>query len=543
MPLRVPAFLLTTAATMATMPTVASAEVITAFTPFIHDTDRPEILTLEGTIDGRTPDMFQRALERFEGVTTLELASNGGSVYDALPLAYFVRRVGLKTDIPGGKNCASACSYLFFAGVGRDAEGRLGVHAIAMPSNDLKAGQRALGEIFRAFEDFGVPSVVHTRMMATPAENMYWFEPAEMIALGLIGQIGARRSDADLLASLRSQLDLETSLPEWAGPPPGITPGQIAAVEQQRRTVAAAGNDIEARDVLAGYEATLGNYRVAHQHKSYVIALRGARATVDDYTMLAYYLVAAANGRVSSEAEAAVRLALSGDRSNGIALYYLGLMYGQNDRADVALAIWRDLWARSRPGDAWYEPIRSQIDQVADAAGVNYTAPAAPAVAPAPVPPIPAAPPVGDGPATGRPAPGAAPAAPQTGAAASASYPEPSGLAIFAAALIEQNHSASSWSGPVSQPSSNTPYSMRLFLSGGFLKVDYPELSCGGYWELEDNSRDDVAIFRERLTYGQGRCLDNGWITLHMGGSGGLRYEYSGASGGAAMATAMLRAN
>ena len=197
--------------------------------------------------------------------------------------------------------------------------------------------------------------------------------------------------------------------------------------------------------------------------------------------MLAYYLVAAANGRVSSEAEAAVRLALSGDRSNGIALYYLGLMYGQNDRADVALAIWRDLWARSRPGDAWYEPIRSQIDQVADAAGVNYTAPAAPAVAPAPVPPIPAAPPVGDGPATGRPAPGAAPAAPQTGAAASASYPEPSGLAIFAAALIEQNHSASSWSGPVSQPSSDTPYSMRLFLSGGF-----PESGLSGtvLWRL-----------------------------------------------------------
>ena len=124
-----PALLLTTLAR------AAAAEVETEFAPFLHDSDRPQVLALDGPIDGRTPVMFQRALQRFADVTVLELSSDGGNVYDALPLAYVVRRVGLRASIPPGRSCASACTYLFFAGVGRDAEGQLGVHSIAMPSN------------------------------------------------------------------------------------------------------------------------------------------------------------------------------------------------------------------------------------------------------------------------------------------------------------------------------------------------------------------------------------------------------------------------
>ena len=384
-----PALLLTTLAR------AAAAEVETEFAPFLHDSDRPQVLALDGPIDGRTPVMFQRALQRFADVTVLELSSDGGNVYDALPLAYVVRRVGLRASIPPGRSCASACTYLFFAGVGRDAEGQLGVHSIAMPSNDLAAGQLALADIFAAFEDFGVPSAVHTRMMATPAESMYWFAPEEMVALGLIGQIGAVRSDAGLRASLRAQLELETAMPDWAGPPPGITPGQLAAVEQQRQLVAAAPEDAAARDVLAGYEAALGNYRVAHQHKSYVIALRGADAGVEDFATLVYYLVAAAAGQVSSEAEVALRQALQRDETNGISLYYLGLMYGQNGRPGVAFAIWRDLMARSQPTDPWVAPIQSQIETVAAAAGIDTDQPAARVALPPGVQQIVAPPPEG----------------------------------------------------------------------------------------------------------------------------------------------------
>ena len=538
-----PALLLTTLAR------AAAAEVETEFAPFLHDSDRPQVLALDGPIDGRTPVMFQRALQRFADVTVLELSSDGGNVYDALPLAYVVRRVGLRASIPPGRSCASACTYLFFAGVGRDAEGQLGVHSIAMPSNDLAAGQLALADIFAAFEDFGVPSAVHTRMMATPAESMYWFAPEEMVALGLIGQIGAVRSDAGLRASLRAQLELETAMPDWAGPPPGITPGQLAAVEQQRQLVAAAPEDAAARDVLAGYEAALGNYRVAHQHKSYVIALRGADAGVEDFATLVYYLVAAAAGQVSSEAEVALRQALQRDETNGISLYYLGLMYGQNGRPGVAFAIWRDLMARSQPTDPWVAPIQSQIETVAAAAGIDTDQPAARVALPpgvqqivAPPPPgarpgatvgtAPAGPvgPGGTGGGGGATAP-AAPSAPAVpaGDPGAGSYPEPSGLAIFAAALVGQNFSGGAWSGRVTHPAAAGATSMRLSLSGDFLKVAYPELGCGGYWELEDNGQDNV-VFIERLTYGQDRCADGGRTTILFGGGSTMQVGIAGGS-------------
>jgi TPR repeat protein len=167
----------------------ARAEVITEYEPFIYDTETPEVLELAGAINHRAAVLFKLALNDFPKVTTLSLSSEGGSVYAALPAAYDVRVAGLKTMIPEGKTCASACSYLFFAGAERMAEGRLGVHQIATSSDSLSDGQVTLGDIFKAFEDFGVPTSVISRMMRTPADSMYLFDPEEMERLGLLGPV------------------------------------------------------------------------------------------------------------------------------------------------------------------------------------------------------------------------------------------------------------------------------------------------------------------------------------------------------------------
>ncbi len=550
------AFLLTTA-TVGAMVGPASAELVSDFAPFLHDTDAPGVLRLDGVIDARTPLAFKRALQRFQNTRVLELVSGGGSVYAALPLAYDVRAAGLRASIPAGAACASACSYLFFAGVGRDAEGRLGVHAIAMPGNDLAAGQKVLGDVFALFEDFGVPAAVHTRMMAASAEEMYWFDRAEMMKLGLIAQIEAGVSDDNLLAGLTSQLELETRLPAWSGPPAGVTPGQIATVEAQRAALAAAPDDIEAREVLASYEAALGNYAVARQYQQHVITMRGAEARLEDYTMLAYYLVAAAGGVVSREAETVVRAALARDQASGIALYYLGLMYAQNGRADTGYAIWRDLLERSGPGDAWFQPVQDQIGQVGALAGVGggLTPPelVAPPVSPVPEAPAPAplsAPVPAPGtspveapsitppslmPPTGRPA----PTMPQTGNPSAgeraASYPPSDGLAVMSWGFYVQNFSGT-LSGPVTGSGSARPYSMRIFAADEYLKVEYPELGCGGYWELIDNSS-DPALFAEVLTYGSGNCHDGATISLGLNGA----VSISAPAGGGASASATLR--
>ncbi len=166
----------------------AHSQVVTDPAFFTHDPADPEVLVLEGAIDGRTPLLFRRALQQYPTVNTLALKSGGGSVYAALPMAYEVRDAGLKTTIPSGGLCASACSFLFFAGVERNADGQLGVHRISGGNADLATGQVALGDIFSSFEDFGVPTGVIARMMNTPADQMYWFQPEEMTALGLIGR-------------------------------------------------------------------------------------------------------------------------------------------------------------------------------------------------------------------------------------------------------------------------------------------------------------------------------------------------------------------
>ena len=171
----------------------ARAEVITEYDPFIYDTDTPEVLVLDGAITHRAAVLFKLALNDFPKVTTLSLSSEGGSVYAALPAAYDVRVAGLTTNIPADATCASACSYLFFAGAERRAEGRLGVHQIATSTDSLSAGQVTLGDIFKAFEDFGVPTSVISRMMRTPADSMYLFDPEEMERLGLLGPVDGAR--------------------------------------------------------------------------------------------------------------------------------------------------------------------------------------------------------------------------------------------------------------------------------------------------------------------------------------------------------------
>ena len=61
------------------------------------------------------------------------LSSPGESVFEGLQIAGIIHDKGLQTYIPKHGleeegDCASACSFMFFAGTTRSAEGNLGVH-------------------------------------------------------------------------------------------------------------------------------------------------------------------------------------------------------------------------------------------------------------------------------------------------------------------------------------------------------------------------------------------------------------------------------
>ncbi|NUB46745.1 caspase family protein [Fertoebacter nigrum] len=82
------------------------------------------------------------------------------------------------------------------------------------------------------------------------------------------------------------------------------------------------------------------------------------------------------------------------------------------------------------------------------------------------------------------------------------------------------------WIGPVTQPSSRTNYSMRLRLEAGEVKVDYPELSCGGHWTLVEVTG-STSKFRESIDYGQGRCVNDGDVLLRARTVSEIYFEWN----------------
>ena len=93
--------------------------------------------------------------------------------------------------------------------------------------------------------------------------------------------------------------------------------------------------------------------------------------------------------------------------------------------------------------------------------------------------------------------------------------------------LLQQLIGKGVWSGSVSQPNSTTSYSVNLKWGDGQILVDYPELTCGGMWELTSKVASTSWKFTERLQYGTGRCADRGDVVLTLSGPGVVRFEWS----------------
>ncbi|MCB2130600.1 MAG: c-type cytochrome biogenesis protein CcmI [Rhodobacteraceae bacterium] len=214
--------------------------------------------------------------------------------------------------------------------------------------------------------------------------------PALLLLAGLLGagalymRIGApgypdlpiseRISRADAFRAGRpSQADAvaQTVLP----PAPEPDAAYLDLMTKLRAAVAENPDDETGQRLLARNEAALGNYAAAGAAQEKLLALLGDRATAADFATLADIYILATGGYVSPEADQALAAALARDPSNGTARFYMGLMWAQTGRPDLAFRFWRPLLEEG-PSDApWIAPIRSQIDLVARAAGVNYTAP------------------------------------------------------------------------------------------------------------------------------------------------------------------------
>lgn len=202
-------------------------------------------------------------------------------------------------------------------------------------------------------------------------------------AFAIYGQIGAPgypdlplATRIDLVETARAtrpgQDAAEAQVPFRERPGPDAEREEMVA--QLRSVMERRPDDIEGLSLLALNEARLGNFRAARLAQSRLIELLEDDVTARHHIDLAEMMVLAAGGYVSPEAEAALRTGLEMDPRDGTGRYYLGLMYAQQGRADLAFPIWRNLAAESAPDAPWLEPILLQIEEVAARAGTQLDA-------------------------------------------------------------------------------------------------------------------------------------------------------------------------
>jgi cytochrome c-type biogenesis protein CcmH len=153
-----------------------------------------------------------------------------------------------------------------------------------------------------------------------------------------------------------------------------VAPDYIKLVEQLRTAVTKNPTDIDGLRLLALHEFRLGRYAASRVAQMQIMKLLGETATAKDHSDYAEVMVVAANGYVSPQAELALSTTLEVDPTDGRARYYSGLALIQNGRADVAHRLWSGLLAEGPDDAPWIPLIKSQIDQVARAAGIT-TAP------------------------------------------------------------------------------------------------------------------------------------------------------------------------
>ena len=152
-------------------------------------------------------------------------------------------------------------------------------------------------------------------------------------------------------------------------------PRFLELMERLRGAMTDRPDDLQGWMLLAENEARLGRFAAARKAQENVIRLKGDTADVADWEALLDLLVLAGGGYVSPEAEDAMSRVLQSDPENGTAAYYYGLLFAQTGRPDRAFPVWRGLLENSRPDAPWVPVIRAQIEELAFAAGVNYTLP------------------------------------------------------------------------------------------------------------------------------------------------------------------------
>ena len=186
--------------------------------------------------------------------------------------------------------------------------------------------------------------------------------------LRIAEQLRAERPSQGMAQSQASQTLIKPTAEQ-------LPEGYLELVETLRTTVAERPDDARGQSLLANAEARLGDYTAAYTAQQNVIRAQGDDATAEDWALAGEFMVLAAGGYVSPKAEHAFAKALQKDPNQPQSRFYIGRMFAQTGRPDRAFQIWRQLLDASSPVDPWVVPIRAQIEDLADRAGIRYQLP------------------------------------------------------------------------------------------------------------------------------------------------------------------------
>ncbi len=174
----------------ASLPTQAVAQE-SWYGSFLFSPEYPTVLFLNGPIEAGAVNNFRKALREHKP-SVLVLNSPGGSVSEGLEISAIVNDRGMETLIPETADCASACSFIFFAGAPRTIQGRLGVHQFASSTERTESTritqtvtQDVAARIIDYLNEFETPGKVFVRMYETPPQEMYWFSRQEIDREGI----------------------------------------------------------------------------------------------------------------------------------------------------------------------------------------------------------------------------------------------------------------------------------------------------------------------------------------------------------------------
>ncbi len=207
-----------------------------------------------------------------------------------------------------------------------------------------------------------------------------------LIGFGVYWMLGAPGyGDLPLQARLAASEEMRANRPSQAtleavapAPPLVDVPDDYRAAIDQLRTIAPTRpDDLEVWTRLAFHEVELRNYAGAADAQTQVIAITGDGVTVFQRQRLLDLKVVAAGGLVSPEAETIIHQIMEQDPDNTAARYYLGALYNQTDRADLALRFWRDIIETGDPNNFHVASARAQISDTAFRAGIDYAVPEA----------------------------------------------------------------------------------------------------------------------------------------------------------------------